>query len=100
VRAGAHHGGYCLGCCWGLMLILVAVGVMNVAAMVGLAAVVLLEKTWRWGPALGRLAGIAALALALAVLWFPWLAPDNRLPSEGASLGCPGLPGDRAFPSP
>ncbi len=75
LRAGAHHGGYCLGCCWGLMLILVAVGVMNVAAMVGLAAVVLLEKTWRWGPALGRLAGVAALALAVAVFWFPWLAP-------------------------
>jgi predicted metal-binding membrane protein len=57
------------------MLVLVAVGVMNVAAMVGLAAVVLLEKTWRRGPAAGRLAGIAALALAVAVLWFPWLAP-------------------------
>lgn len=75
VRAGAHHGGYCLGCCWGLMLVLVAVGVMNVAAMVGLAAVVLLEKTWRWGPAVGRLAGVAAMALAVTVLWFPWLAP-------------------------
>jgi predicted metal-binding membrane protein len=75
MRAGAHHGGYCLGCCWGLMLILVAVGVMNVAAMVGLAAVVLLEKTWRWGPAVGRLAGVAAMALAVTVLWFPWLAP-------------------------
>ena len=24
LRAGAHHGGYCLGCCWGLMVILVA----------------------------------------------------------------------------
>jgi predicted metal-binding membrane protein len=75
LRAGAHNGGYCLGCCWGLMVILVAVGVMNIAAMVGLAAVVLVEKTWRWGPAAGRLAGAAALALAVAVIWFPWLAP-------------------------
>ena len=49
LRVGAHHGGYCLGCCWGLMVILVAVGVMNVAAMVGLAGLVLTEKTWRWG---------------------------------------------------
>ena len=56
LRAGAHHGGYCLGCCWGLMVILIAVGVMNVAAMVGLAALVLVEKTWRRGPAAGRLA--------------------------------------------
>jgi len=75
LRAGAHNGGYCLGCCWGLMVILIAVGVMNIAAMVGLAAVVLIEKAWRWGPAAGRLAGTAALALAVAVIWFPWLAP-------------------------
>jgi predicted metal-binding membrane protein len=75
LRAGAHHGGYCLGCCWGLMVILIAVGVMNVAAMVGLAAVVLVEKTWRWGQAAGRLAGVAALALAVATVWLPWLAP-------------------------
>jgi predicted metal-binding membrane protein len=75
LRVGAHHGGYCLGCCWGLMALLVAVGVMNVAAMVGLAALVLVEKVWKWGPAAGRLAGAAALSLALAVIWFPWLAP-------------------------
>jgi predicted metal-binding membrane protein len=75
LRVGAHHGGYCLGCCWALMVILIAVGVMNVAAMVGLAALVLIEKTWSWGPATGRLAGTAALALAVATIWFPWLAP-------------------------
>jgi len=65
-RVGVHHGGYCLGCCWALM---------NVAAMVGLAALVLTEKTWRWGPLAGRLAGLAALGLAVATIWFPWLAP-------------------------
>jgi predicted metal-binding membrane protein len=32
----------------GRQLILVAVGVMNIAAMIGLTAVVLIEKTWRW----------------------------------------------------
>ena len=51
LRVGVHHGGYCLGCCWGLMVLLIAVGVMNVAAMVGLATLVLIEKLWRWGPA-------------------------------------------------
>jgi predicted metal-binding membrane protein len=75
LRVGAHNGGYCLGCCWGLMLILIAVGVMNVAAMVGLAALVLIEKVWRWGLVTGRLAGVAALALAVATIWLPWLAP-------------------------
>jgi predicted metal-binding membrane protein len=75
LRVGIHNGAYCLGCCWGLMAILIAVGVMNVAAMVGLAALVLVEKVWRWGPAAGRLAGVAALALAVATIWLPWLAP-------------------------
>jgi len=60
---------------WAGTVILIAVGVMNVAAMVGLAVVVLIEKTWRWGPAAGRVAGVAALGLAVAVIWLPWLAP-------------------------
>jgi predicted metal-binding membrane protein len=75
LRVGTHHGGYCLGCCWALMVILIAVGVMNVAAMAGLAAVVLTEKISPAGPAIGRLAGAAALALAVATIWLPWLAP-------------------------
>ncbi len=75
LRAGLQHGAYCLGCCWGLMVILVAVGVMNVAAMAGLAVVVLLERTWARGQVAGRLAGVAALALAVAIIWWPWLAP-------------------------
>ncbi len=75
LRVGVHHGAYCLGCCWGLMVLLIAVGVMNVAAMIGLAALVLVEKAWRWGPAAGWLAGAAVLALAVATIWLPWLAP-------------------------
>ena len=75
LRVGAHHGGYCLGCCWALMVILIVVGVMNVAVMVGLAALVLVEKLWARGPIAGRLAGVAALALAAATIWLPWLAP-------------------------
>ena len=75
LRVGAHHGGFCLGCCWALMVILVAVGVMNVAAMVGLAALVLVEKTWARGPVAGRLVGVALLALAVATIWLSWLAP-------------------------
>ena len=40
LRVGVHHGAFCLGCCWALMVILIAVGVMNVVAMIGLAALV------------------------------------------------------------
>ena len=37
LRAGIEHGLYCLGCCWALMLVLLAFGVMNLAAMIGVA---------------------------------------------------------------
>jgi predicted metal-binding membrane protein len=57
------------------MVILIAVGVMNVVAMIGLAALVLVEKAWRRGPAAARVAGAAVLALAVATIWLPWLAP-------------------------
>jgi predicted metal-binding membrane protein len=87
LRVGAHHGGYCLGCCWGLMVILIAVGVMNVAAMVGLAALVLVEKAWIRGPAVGRLAGVAALALAVAAIWLPWLAPGLQAAPAMPAMG-------------
>lgn len=33
LAAGAHHGAYCAGCCWALFVVLIAVGVMNLAAM-------------------------------------------------------------------
>jgi predicted metal-binding membrane protein len=75
VRAGTHHGAYCLGCCWSLMALFVVLGVMNLAAMVVLAAVVLAEKLWVHGELLARVVGIAALALAAAVIWVPKLAP-------------------------
>lgn len=75
LRVGIHHGAYCLGCCWALMVILIAVGVMNIAAMLALAALILVEKTWSRGQMTARLAGVAALCLAVATVWLPWLAP-------------------------
>ena len=74
LRVGISHGAFCLACCWALMAILVAVGVMNLFAMVVLAAVVLAEKTSTWGPRLTRVIGILALALAVAVVVRPSLA--------------------------
>lgn len=74
LRVGMSHGAFCLACCWALMAVLVAVGLMNLAGMVVLAAVVLAEKTWRWGPGLSRVVGVAALILAVAVVFWPSLA--------------------------
>jgi len=41
---GAIHGSTCLGCCWAQMMIMFAVGVMNITAMILLTLFILLEK--------------------------------------------------------
>ncbi|MGN6635711.1 MAG: DUF2182 domain-containing protein [Oryzihumus sp.] len=72
-RVGVWHGGYCLGCCWSLMLVLVAVGVMNMVWMAALALVILLEKVWRRGTQLSLAVGALLLVLAVLVPWEPGL---------------------------
>jgi predicted metal-binding membrane protein len=67
VRLGLSHGLYCIGCCWMLMALLFAGGVMNVAWIAAIAIFVLIEKivpAWR---AIARLTGVA---LIVAGLWF------------------------------
>ena len=54
LRVGAHHGAYCLGCCWALMLVLLALGAMSLVPMLILAVVVLTEKLWSRGEAFAR----------------------------------------------
>ncbi|MEU6807586.1 DUF2182 domain-containing protein [Streptomyces sp. NPDC046831] len=75
LRAGAHHGAFCLGCCWSLMVLLAAFGLMNLWAMVVLAAVITAEKLAPAGRLVARGVGIASIALAVAVFWVPALAP-------------------------
>src|SRR5262249_29372380 len=48
LRMGARHGAWCLGCCWALMASLLALGVMSLAWMALVAAVIALEKTLPW----------------------------------------------------
>jgi predicted metal-binding membrane protein len=62
---GADHGRYCLGCCWALMLLLFAGGVMNLSVIVALTAFVLIEKLAPFGVHSGRLAGVALIGLGL-----------------------------------
>ncbi|WP_225839573.1 DUF2182 domain-containing protein [Streptomyces sp. NK08204] len=75
LRAGAHHGVFCLGCCWSLMVLLAAFGVMNPWAMVVLTAVITVEKLAPAGRLVARAVGIVSIALAVAVFWVPALAP-------------------------
>jgi predicted metal-binding membrane protein len=80
-RIGVHHGMYCVGCCWGLMVVLIAVGVMNIAAMVAIAAVIFLEKLWKRGELLSRLVGVAFIGIAVFAIFYP----DTLLPALHAN---------------
>jgi predicted metal-binding membrane protein len=79
LRLGLYHGMLCIACCWGLMLILLAVGVMDLPAMVGLAAVTSIEKLTPFGLQAGRLVGYAFIATAVVISIWP-----NLMPSPGA----------------
>lgn len=54
---GVHHGILCVGCCWALMALLFVLGVMNLAWVVALAVLVLLEKVAPRGEILSRVSG-------------------------------------------
>jgi predicted metal-binding membrane protein len=64
---GLHHGAFCAGCCWGLMLVQLALGVMDVAAMVVVAAVIAAEKLLPQGERIARFSGLAAIAAGSAL---------------------------------
>jgi predicted metal-binding membrane protein len=68
LRMGARHGAYCLGCCWGLMLVLFAVGLMNVGWMLVLTAVIFAEKVLPHGETVSKLTAIALVCFGLATL--------------------------------
>ncbi len=67
-RMGFAHGSYCLGCCWAAMSVLFAVGVMNLAWIAGLSALVLLEKTVPRGALVARASGVLLVAAGVFVL--------------------------------
>lgn len=56
-RLGVVHGAYCLGCCWAIMLLLFAAGIMNLVWIAGLSIIVLIEKLAPFGTASAKLTG-------------------------------------------
>jgi predicted metal-binding membrane protein len=68
LRLGVRHGLYCVGCCWALMLLLFAGGVMSLAWIAGLSLFILFEKTSPFGKAGDRILGTLLLAAAAGCL--------------------------------
>jgi predicted metal-binding membrane protein len=65
-RLGVEHGLYCVGCCWALMLLLFAGGIMNLWTIAALMLVVLVEKLEPFGL---RTRQLSAVGLMGAAVW-------------------------------
>jgi len=66
---GIEHGAYCVGCCWALMLLLFAGGVMNLMVIAALTAFVALEKLAPLGLLSSRISGVLLMAAGFLMLF-------------------------------
>ena len=71
---GAHHGAFCVGCCWAIMLMMFVVGTGNVGWMLALGAIMAVEKNMPWGRRLSHPLGVmlvawGALVIAVNFAW-------------------------------
>lgn len=69
IGMGLRHGAFCLGCCWFLMGLLFAGGIMNLYWIIGIAVYVLLEKLAPNGQLLARASGVMLIGAGVW-LWF------------------------------
>lgn len=74
-RMGVVHGAYCTGCCWLLFLILFPLGIMNVAAMAVITALIYAEKSMTIGVPASRLAAGVLVAYGALVVVVPGVLP-------------------------
>jgi predicted metal-binding membrane protein len=84
LRMGAEHGAYCVGCCWGLMLILFALGVMSLVWMAVVAGVIFAEKAIPAGWRLTRPLAVVFVALGIWVMVAPSSVPGLTQPMSGS----------------
>jgi predicted metal-binding membrane protein len=85
LEMGSRHAGWCVGCCWGLMAALFALGVMSVAWMAFVAALIAHEKTVPWRRTVTWATAAVLLALAIGVLAAPNDVPGLVVPSGSHS---------------
>jgi predicted metal-binding membrane protein len=65
---GIHHGIFCVGCCWALMLLMFVVGTGSIGWMLALGAVMAIEKNMPWGRKLSAPLGVALIGLGLLIV--------------------------------
>lgn len=67
LRLGLHHGVFCIGCCWSLMLLMFAVGSGSIGWMLTLGALMAVEKNLPWGRRLSKPLGVLLLGWGVAI---------------------------------
>jgi predicted metal-binding membrane protein len=87
LRMGVVHGAWCVGCCWGLMAALFALGVMSLTWMIAVAGLIAVEKLLPWRVLANRLVAITLIALAFGVSFAPAAVPGLTLPGSGGAEG-------------
>jgi predicted metal-binding membrane protein len=91
-QMGARHGAWCVGCCWALMAALFALGVMSLAWMAFVAALIALEKTVPARRSVTYAAAGLLLLLGVVLVAAPDVIPGLTVPGSGAmeDMGSPG----------
>jgi predicted metal-binding membrane protein len=83
LELGTRHGAWCLGCCWALMASLFALGVMSLAWMALVAALITLEKTLPWGRPVTYGVAVVLVVLGVLLVVAPDVVPGLTSPGDG-----------------
>jgi predicted metal-binding membrane protein len=96
LRMGVVHGAWCVGCCWGLMAALFALGVMSLTWMIAIAGLIAIEKLLPRKELANRLVAITLVALGFGVAFVPRHVPGLTLPdSRSAAKAMQAMPDSR-----
>jgi predicted metal-binding membrane protein len=106
LRMGMVHGAWCVGCCWGLMAALFALGVMSLTWMVAIAGLIALEKLLPRKELANHVVAGTLVVLGLGVALAPQHVPGLTLPGSpaaakamrGMSGGQQAMPGHTIVP--
>ena len=86
LRMGAAQGAWCVGCCWALMASLFALGVMSIAWMAFVAALIALEKLAPWRVAANRAIAVGLLAIGIGLAVAPASVPALTVPGSSGGM--------------
>lgn len=107
-RMGLEHGGYCLGCCWLLFLILFPLGMMNIGILALITLFIFVEKSFPLARQASYLAAASLIAFGAVAVFTPGVLPtvmddgttamssmdgmEDMSPAHGTNTGMADMP--------